>query len=63
MNSLRTAWAATIVGALLMAGCAAPPATPGPATTVTPTPPPSVVVLNPQTSGKILAERIKAQTQ
>ena len=46
-----------------MTACAAPPAMPGPTTTVTATPPPSVVVFNPQTSGKDLAERIKARAK
>lgn len=63
MNSFRTACAATLGGALLMTGCAAPLATPGPTTTVTATPPPSVVVFDPQTSGKVLAERIKARAK
>ena len=48
-----------------MSGCAAPTAAPGPTTTVTATatPPPSVVIFDPQTSGKILAERIKARAK
>ncbi len=50
-------------GVLLLTACAAPPATPGPTTTVTATPPPSVVVFDPQTSGRILAARIKASAK
>lgn len=50
-------------GVLLLAGCAAPAAAPGPTTTVTATPPPTVVIFDPQTSGKILAERITARAK
>lgn len=63
MKNFGTACAAAAVGVLLMAGCAAPATTPGPTTTVTATPPPSVVVFDPQTSGKVLAERIKARAK
>lgn len=61
MNLFRTACAASLGAALLMTGCGAPPAIPGPTTTVTA--PPSVVVFDPQTSGKVLAERIKARAK
>lgn len=63
MNLFRTACAATLGGALLLTGCAAPLAMPGATTTVTATSPPSVVVFDPQTSGKVLAERIKARAK
>jgi hypothetical protein len=63
MNLFRTACAASLGAALLMTGCGASPAIPGPTTTVTATAPPSVVVFDPQTSGKILAERIKARAK
>jgi hypothetical protein len=63
MNLIGTACAAGLGAALLMTGCAAPPAMPGPTTTVTATAPPSVVVFDPQTSGKVLAERIKARAK
>jgi len=63
MNLFRTACAASLGAALLMTGCGAPPAIPGPTTTVTATAPPSVVVFDPQTSGKVLAERIKARAK
>lgn len=63
MKKLSSAWASSVTGALLMAGCAAPAATPGATATVTATPPPSILVFDPQTSGKILAERIKARAK
>ncbi|BCW71077.1 hypothetical protein [Arthrobacter sp. NicSoilB8] len=63
MKNFATACAAAVGVVLVTAACAAPAATPGPTTTVTATPPPSVVVFDPQTSGKVLAERIKARAK
>ncbi|WP_427131990.1 hypothetical protein [Pseudarthrobacter sp. S9] len=63
MNILKTACVASLGGLLLLTGCASTTATPGPTTTVTATSPPSVVIFNPETSGKVLADKIQARAK
>jgi hypothetical protein len=56
--NIRTGLVTFLLGGLLLTGCASTTPTPTVTTTVTATPPPSVVIFNPATSGKVLAARI-----
>jgi len=53
----------SLVGALLLTGCAPTAPTPTPTVTVTATPSPSVLIFNPAASGKSLAARIAARVK
>ena len=62
---MRSSLAVCLAGLLLMTGCASAPdsPTPAPTVTVTATAPPSAVRFDPQTSGKVLADRIMARAK
>ena len=53
----------SLVGALLLTGCASTAPTPIPTVTVTVMPSPSVLIFNPAESGKALAARIAARVK
>jgi hypothetical protein len=62
---MRSSLAVCLGGLLLLTGCASTAGSPTPAATVTvtATAPPSGVVFDPQTSGKVLADRILARAK
>ncbi|MGY2746927.1 hypothetical protein ACVWZ8_004044 [Arthrobacter sp. UYCu723] len=60
---MRGGLGSSLVGLLILTGCASTTATPIATATVTATSPPSLVVFDPQTSGKFLADRILARAR
>lgn len=63
MPVMKSGLAVSLGGLLLLTGCASTTATPTATATVTATTPPSVVAFDPQTSGKVLADRILARAK